>query len=268
LSANKTQIHNEHSLLSRKVYPPSICNGNGLRNNTLETFVESEENIDEPGQMWRSVVTCIPVQVKPISKRTQHAIEDLQILQQEQSVQDPNGCNRQVLPNIRPIPKSKFVYKGLAYKEAKKIPGINNENDDKNNAGSLKKPLIDYNLAQAYIRYEVNAGRAKQTLRKTPFSPTTTPASTTKHESFTKSQTSLDIREIRKRIVKGTTLPYRPTPQSASRTPGRLDNKSALASEVLIFIRSLTILNKAPRKSPLCIFITVSTHDTYIITKF
>ncbi|CAF3479503.1 unnamed protein product, partial [Rotaria sp. Silwood2] len=57
--------------------------------------------------MWRSVVTCVPVQIKPISKRSQYAIEDLQALQQEQLFQDSTGYNRQVLPNIRPIPKSK-----------------------------------------------------------------------------------------------------------------------------------------------------------------
>jgi len=212
--------------------------------------------------MWRSVVTCIPVQIKPMSKRTQHTIEDLQILQQEQLVQDPNGNNRQVLPNIRPIQKSKFVYKGLAYKEAKKLPGINNENDDKNNTGSLKKPLIDYNLAQAYIRYEVNAERTKQTLQKPLYSPTTTLASTMKHESLTKTHTSLDLRETRKRIVKGTTLPYRPTPQPTSWTPGRAGDKSALASEVLVLIRSVSTLNKSPRILPLAFSSPLQQHTT------
>lgn len=195
--------------------------------------------------MWRSVVTCLPVQIKPISKRSQHEIEDLELLQQEQILQDPNGYHRQVLPHIRPIPKSKFIYKGLAYKEVKKIPGIINESTEKHSAGSLKKPLIDYNLTQAYIRYEVNAERAKQTFRQQPFLPTTsTPAnSTMKNSALGKTQTSLDLREIRKRIIKGTTLPYRPTPQSATWTPARTDNKSTLDTEVFLPIRGLSTLN-------------------------
>jgi len=215
--------------------------------------------------MWRSIVTCLPVQIKPISKRSQHEIEDLELLQQEQIIQDPNGYNRPVLPHIRPIPKSKFIYKGLAYKEAKKIPGINNENDDKNGAGSLKKPLIDYNLAQAYIRYEVNAERTKQTFRPQPILPTTTPAnSTIKNSSLAKTQTSLDLREMRKRIIKGTTLPYRPTPQSATWTPARIDNKSAIESEVFLPIRGLSTLHNthAHSISPLLLSSPLQQHAT------
>ena len=33
---------------------------------------------------------------------------------------------------------------------------------ENNTINTLKKPLIDYNLAQAYVRYEVNAERLKQ----------------------------------------------------------------------------------------------------------
>jgi len=221
--------------------------------------------------MWRSVATCMPVQIKPMSKRSQYAIEDLQELQQEQLVQDSTGYNRQVLPNIRPIPKSKFVYKGLAYKEVTKIPGIKNENDDKNSAGSLKKPLIDYNLTQAYIRYEVNAARAQQTFRQPPLPPTTTPATLNgKDQRFTKIQTPLDLREMRKRIIKGTTFAYRPTPQSASWGSGRNDNKSKLDSEVLLPIRSLSTLNNALTTAPL-VFTSqlqqyATTHTTPILS--
>ncbi|CAF3092070.1 unnamed protein product [Rotaria socialis] len=209
--------------------------------------------------MWRSVVTCAPVQIKPISKRSQYAIEELQAFQLEQTLQDSTGYTRQVLPNIRPIPKSKFVYKGLAYKEAKKIPGINHEIHDDHNTDPFKKPLIDYNLAQAYVRYEINAERAKHIPRHLPSSTimTTTSTMTTttnvaaarfhaKDQQLQKTQTSLDLREIRKRIVKGSTLITRPVPQSASWTPGRSDNKSMLGSEVLLYTRSLSTLNHAP----------------------
>ncbi|CAF2585101.1 unnamed protein product [Rotaria sp. Silwood2] len=203
--------------------------------------------------MWRSVVTCVPVQIKPISKRSQYAIEDLQALQQEQLFQDSTGYNRQVLPNIRPIPKSKFVYKGLAYKEVQKIPGIIDDNNDDHNTDLFKKPLIDYNLAQAYVRYEVNASRTKQIPRQPPSSIITTATTSKIHikdQQLMKNQTSLDLREMRKRIVKGTTLSYRPAPQSASWTPGRADNKSSLGSEVLLPARIVSTVNNAPISSP------------------
>ena len=186
--------------------------------------------------MWQSVVTCAHVRVKPISKRSQHAIEDLQALQQEQSIQDPTGYNRQVLPNIRPVPKSKFVYKGLAYKEGQKLPGITSGNDLDENP--LQKPLVAYNLAQAYARYEINAARSKQTFPQPP------PTAAT--NAIIKDQPSHDLREMRKRIVRGTTLAYRPPPQSISWTPGRGDYRSTLGSEVVLPIRRLNTSHHTP----------------------
>lgn len=257
-------------MLTQKAYARTTSNENELKNNTLATFVEEEqeENKEESAKMWRSVVTCLPVQIKPISKRSQHAIEDLELLEQEQLIQDPNGFHRQVLPNIRPIPKSKFLYKGLAYKEVKKIPGIMNENDDKHSAGSLKKPLVDCNLTQAYIRFEVNAERAKQTFRQPTILPTTTTSGnpSIKTPLLTKNQTSLDLREIRKRTVKGTTLPYRPTPQSASWTPARADNKSTIDPEVFLPIRGLSTLNNSHSISPLLLPSPLQQHATMHIS--
>ena len=205
--------------------------------------------------MWRSVVTCIPVQIKPISKRSEHAIEDLQLLQQEQLLHDPTGLNRQVLPNIRPVPKSKFRYKGLAYKEVKKIPGMNREDTTatNNNTNTLKKPLIDYNLAQAYIRHEVNAARTKQLAAP----PTST---------MTKTHTSLDLREMRKRIIKGTTVNSHPIPQSASWRPRRVDNKTTIGSEVHLPLRGLSTLNSAPTISPLAFQQHPTIHTTPILS--
>ncbi|CAF3566113.1 unnamed protein product [Rotaria socialis] len=266
-STSKNKSTSEHSGTNQKPFARTTSDETQLRNNTLATFIEGEENSEENngenkeqhGKMWRSVVTCAPVQIKPISKRSQYAIEELQAFQLEQTLQDSTGYTRQVLPNIRPIPKSKFVYKGLAYKEAKKIPGINHEIHDDHNTDPFKKPLIDYNLAQAYVRYEINAERAKHIPRHLPSSTimTTTSTMTTttnvaaarfhaKDQQLQKTQTSLDLREIRKRIVKGSTLITRPVPQSASWTPGRSDNKSMLGSEVLLYTRSLSTLNHAP----------------------
>ena len=244
---NKDQTNNEQFRANRKVYARTATNGHELKNNTLATFVEEEENKAENRKMWQSVVTCIPVQIKPISKRNPHAIEDIQTFEQEQLAHDSNGEHRQVLPNIRPIPKSKFLHKGLAYKEVKKIPGVNKENEQTDPTDSLKKPLINYNLTQAYIRQEVNAERAEQMRRQSILPPT----SSAKNQPLAKTQTSLDLREIRKRIVKGTTLPYRPIPQSASRIPGRTNNKSAITSEVFLPIRSFSTLDKVYTISPL-----------------
>lgn len=198
--------------------------------------------------MWHSIVTCIPVQVKPISKRTQHAIEDLQALQQEQNTQDPTGYQRKVLPHIRPIPKSKFLYKGLAYKEVKKVPGVLPESADENNAETTEKPLIDYNLAQAYIRYEENLVRKQRLYRSTQSAAQPTPIM--KGPLNTPLQTSVDLREIRKRIVKGTTLPHYPISQPNSWTPGRAEPRSTLGSEVLLSVCSLSTVSYAPHPSP------------------
>lgn len=253
-------------------------NENELRNNTLATFVEGENNREESkeesGKMWRSIVTCVPVQIKPMSKRSQHAIEELQ---QEQFVHDQAGNHRQVLPNIRPMPKAKFVYKGLAYKEVKKIPGIINENDDNHSSNSLKKPLIDYNLAQAYIRYEVNAERAKTILRPalpspSPPPPTTATGSHTADQQHSRNTTSLDLRQMRKRIVRGTTFGVRPIAQSASWMSGRSQNKSALSSEVFLPGKRIQTSNSALTE-PLLSLYTSSTqqhaiaHSTPILSQ-
>ncbi|CAF3676512.1 unnamed protein product [Rotaria sp. Silwood1] len=219
----------------------SIISSNELRYPPSVTFSDKEDNKQESIQMWQSVVTCAPIQTKPISKRSRHVMEDLQALQQEQTLQDPTGYNRQVLPNIRPVPKSKFVYKGLAYKESQRLPGIGNGNDNDGNA--LQKPLISYNLAQAYARYEINAARAKQGIRQPP--PTAATAAILKDQQ-SPLQTSFDLREMRKRIVRGTTLAYRPPPQSVAWTPGRAEHRSTLGSEVLVPVRSLNTLNNAP----------------------
>ena len=213
-----------------------IKNNNELKSSTSVTFLNDEDNNKHDStKMWQSVVTCASIRVKPISKRSQHAIEDAQTFQQEQTLSDPTGYNRQVLPNIRPVPKSKFVYKGLAYKESQKLPGITHGNGLDGDGNALQKPLIAYNLAQAYARYEIDAARAKQSLRQPP--PTAATGAVTKDHS-SHLQTSPDLREMRKRIVRGTTLAYRPPTQSIAWTPGRADHRSTLGSEVLLPVQN------------------------------
>ena len=234
------RMHNEQSFTSRKAYAQATSDDHPLKNNTFVTLIEGAANHEEENkrgkkQMWRSIATCVPVQVKPMSKRNQYDIEDIQKLQHERSSQDSTSYHRQILPNIRPIQKSKFLHKGLAYKEVRKVPGINDENRSVDNTDTLKKPLVDYNLAQAYVRHEVNATRSKQTILPPPPSTVTVATSSImKEHQLTKNPTSLDMREIRKRIVKGTTFGNRSGPQSASWTPGHPDNSSSLSSEVLM----------------------------------
>lgn len=242
-----------HRSLIFKKKPPSEANtddkltstSSELRYSRSLLLPEKEDYRKESNKMWQSVVTSAHVQTKPISKRSRNAMEDLQALQQEQSIQDPTGYNRQVLPNIRPVPKSKFVYKGLAYKETQKLPGIGGGHGSENEGNALQKPLISYNLAQAYARYEINAARAKQDIRQPPPSAVTT-AVAKEHSHAIPMQTSVDIREMRKRIVRGTTLAYRPPPQSVAWTPGRGDHRSTLGSEVLVPVKSLKTITNAP----------------------
>ncbi|CAF0814921.1 unnamed protein product [Didymodactylos carnosus] len=203
-----------------------------LNNNTLETFVQQELNEN----MWQSVKTCAPIQIKPISKRSKHLIEDMQHLQQEQNIQDPTGYYRQVLPNIKPIPKYKNIYKGLAYKEGKKIASNNSEND-------APKPLVSYNLAQAYARFEINASKNKgqqkqQEQQQTPFN--------TPFKEQTPTATNYDIKEMRKRIVRGTTLAYRPPPVTGNWTPGRGGGGSESAASVSNVKVKGELITKAP----------------------
>ena len=212
-----------------------------LLNQTTPNSTNDEDIRRESRSMWQSIVTSNHLSTKAISKRSQHAIEDLQALQQEQSLQDPTGYNRQVLPNIRPVPKSKFVYKGLAYKETQKLPGIYNGNGSDDEENALQKPLVSYNLAQAYARYEINAARAKQNLQQQPPPPSAATAA-----RILPKEPSHDLRDIRKRIIRGTTLAYRPPPQSSSWTPGRGDHRSTLGSEVLLPVQSSNTINQTP----------------------
>ena len=249
---SKARAAHDPSPTSRRTDTRTTTNEQDLNHNTLATFIEGSDSREEttPGgrKMWHSVVSCVPVQVKPMSKRTQHAIEDLQAFQHEQNTQDPTSHHRPVLPHIRQIPKSKFLYKGLAYKEVKKVPGVRPDHIEENSAGVVEKPLIDYNLAQAYIRYEENLIRKQRFYRSAQSAAQPTPMM--KRPLNTPSQTSVDLREIRKRIVKGTTLSHHPLSQANSWTPGRAEPRSALGSEVLQPICILSTVGYAPCLSP------------------
>lgn len=202
--------------------------------------------------MWRSVITCMPAPKKPISKRSQHALDDIRAMKQQHIAQDPFGFNRPVLPNIRVVPKTKFLYRGLAYKEVQKIPGVVDDNDE-NSVVSLKRPLVDYDRAQTYARHEVQATRTKQKRRAPPAAPQPD------DEQMTRSQTVLDLRETRKRIVKGTTATHYP----ASKRPGRAERSTLASSEVLVPIRGISNLPNVPASSSaLCMSSRHQNHKT------
>ncbi|CAF1520106.1 unnamed protein product, partial [Adineta steineri] len=84
--------------------------------------------------------------------------------------------------------------------------------------------MTQVGITISYVRYEINAERARHIPQHLPPSTimATTSAMTTsnvadarfhaKDQQLQKTQTSLDLREIRKRIVKGSTLISRPIP--------------------------------------------------------
>ncbi|CAF0906564.1 unnamed protein product [Adineta ricciae] len=238
-SSKERNTSTNRSLSSHKGCGQTVSSENELINNTLTTFSESEnvpeENKSESKTMWRSVVTCMPAPKKPISKRSQHALDDIRAMKQQHILQDPIGSNRPVLPNIRLVPKTKFLYKGLAFKEVKKISGITDEYEDIS-LNSLKRPLVDYSRTEAYMRHEINAARSKQKPRQK------LNAQNANDEPMTRSQTVLDIRETRKRIVKGTTATHYP----ASKRPGRPERNELSGSEVLVPIRNFSSLSNVP----------------------
>ncbi|CAF3636157.1 unnamed protein product [Adineta steineri] len=134
---------------------------------------------------------------KSILKHNQHTTED--------SIKH----RRQVLPNIRSIPKPKFIHKGLAYKESERFSHFPNEND----TDALQQ---SFNLTQAYAQYGINSTRTKQL----PFISHAAP--------LTKDQQTSDVRETKKRIIKGTTTSYHIPTQSMALAPLPNDQNSDL----------------------------------------
>ncbi|CAF0772046.1 unnamed protein product [Didymodactylos carnosus] len=228
---------NLNSQFSNHSLPNDVCVGvdetlsiiessSKLNNNTLETFIQEELN----ESMWQSVKSCAPTKTKPTSKRSKHLIEDAQNTQQEQSIQDSTVYHRQVLPNIKAIPKYKNVYKGLAYKEGKKLSNNNFEND-------ASKPLVSYNLAPAYTSFETNVYKDKSQQQQNSLS------SPSKEQPTT---AVYDIKEIRKRIIKGTTLPYRPSHSTSNRIRG-----DGVGSETSTSVSGVKVKGKLIAKTPL-----------------
>lgn len=238
---------------------------NELKNNTLATFAELEERRlqqkeEANKKMWSSIVTCVPVQVQPMSKRRQHTIDDLKALQQSQNSNYSKANQRPVLPNIRPIPKTKYLYRGLAFKEGRRISAIGSPTPQKPIQQTEEKPLVDYNLSQAYVRYD---DHVTKTVTKSRTSKSAKNIASMKMDSpIQRLPTSVDIREIRKRIVKGSTLSYHPpASQTNGWTQSRNENKAHTSSEVFL-PRSLSTVSYTPSLLTLACTSQLQHHST------
>lgn len=215
----KTEIK---TIINGKIKP----NNNHYKNHILDTSIEEEDNNQEPTKVWHTGFTNTHGRIKRISKRSQHATEDLQ---QEQLLQHPIIHRRQVLPNIQLMSKSKHVHKGLTYKESQKLP--RNAND-----------LSDYTLTQANTRHEINAARVKQKRQQLP--PITATATTMKNQQ-SQLHVPFDLHETRKRIIKGSTVACRTPPQSMAWLQNQGDNGSILNSQISLPIQTLSPFNHA-----------------------
>ena len=195
-----------------------------LKSGSFTTFLEAGNNREELQKLWRSTIAGAPVATRLNSKRNPHTAEHLHILRREPSMHNRTVYQQQVLPNVRSTPKSKLLHKGLAYKEVKKFPGV----------------VPGYKMGNAK---ELDPSRSMRTINVGSIS-------TLKHDQATKSHTSLDLREIRKRIIRGNTLAYQSSALSTSSISGRSDLLSTLDIEVLLPIRGLSTCSHAPLVSP------------------
>jgi hypothetical protein len=219
----KTRINNDEKAEVKIFTNGKIkTSNNHFKTHILDTYIDEEDNNQEPTKMWQSSFTSSHNRIKRILKRSQHADEDLP---QKQLLKDPINYHPQVLPNIRPVAKSKYVHKGLAYKESQRLPRISNDNN-----------FNDYTLHQAYSQHRINATRVPQL-------PSITMAATITNDHQSQLPTSFDLREIRKRIVKGSTVACRTPTQSAVWTSSQGDNGSTISSQTFLPVQTLNLSN-------------------------
>jgi hypothetical protein len=154
--------------------------------------------------------------------------------------------HRSILPHVKTTPTSKHLHKGLAYKEVRRMPGMRIERSANNSA--FEKPLVTYDLTQAYLPYGENLvdKRSTQTSSITHKSP---------------ASKLNDLREMRKRIVKGNTR----SRLSLANIHGRatMDSESMMIenSEVALpLCRGYTVLDTHSHVSS---FISTSRHQRH-----
>ena len=171
---------------------------------TRNDDAEDQEPTKPP---WHSIFTNSPTRSKPVWKPGQLPTDNPS---EEKSYKD----KRQILPNIRPMPKPKLIHKGLAYKESKKTANFTNQ---------IKSDTCQqaFNLNESRNQKPSHPTQARHNHYQTSF--------TARTSNSTKDQASVDLREIRKRIIKGpTTTSFHTLTQHIPRLPSPIEHKPLL----------------------------------------
>ena len=137
-------------------------------------------------------------------EQTQHNIEHVPTGRDGNSSVSSARHQRAIVPHLRPTSPSKFLHRGLACKQA-----LRHSHAADSEASRLEKPLIERNLSRECARDEQSLPQASLAT----------------------------LREIRKRIVRGTTRTYRPSTQSDACAQGRMDPRSISISNILLSVR-------------------------------
>jgi hypothetical protein len=139
--------------------------------------------------------------------------------------------------------------KGLAYKEVQKLPGLHSNINGNQNSNENDKTLIGSNRSRIHGHNEIQLTGDGQTSRPVPSLNDTILLS--RDRSTSQMQTSHDIRDIRKRIVKGSTLSHLQSSKTNSWINGQTRAKSMIGLQVLRSVSNLTPANRAQYLSPI-----------------
>ncbi|CAF1513424.1 unnamed protein product [Adineta ricciae] len=177
---------------------------------TQDDNAEDQEPTKQP---WLSIFTTSLTRSKPVWKPGQLPTDDRN---EEKSSKD----KRQILPNIRPIPKPKLIHRGLAYKESKNRANFTNQikSDTSQQA---------FNLNESHSQKPSHPIQVRQNHHQLSF--------TARTSNSTKDQASVDLREIRKRIIKGpTTTSFHTPAQYIPRLPSPIEHKPPLNPSIYL----------------------------------
>ncbi|CAF0911594.1 unnamed protein product [Adineta ricciae] len=172
---------------------------------TQDDDAEDQEPTKQP---WLSILTTSLTRSKPVWRPGQLPKDDPS---EEKSSKD----KRQILPNIRPIPKPKLIRRGLAYKESKQRASFTNQ---------IKSDTCQqaFNLNESHSQKSSHPTQARHNHHQ--------PSFTRRTSNSTKDQASVDLREIRKRIIKGptTATSFHTPAQHMPRLPSPIEHKPLL----------------------------------------
>ncbi|UJR13923.1 hypothetical protein I4U23_000928 [Adineta vaga] len=229
INTNRNSIKERNEKFQKETVTNITTTNNEVKNQQLN--VSTHENIEdyEPIKPCHSLYTSSHTRLKPILKTSQQSIED-QV--QKQSSKDLLKHKRQILPNIHLVPKPKLIHKGLAYKESQKLPSLTNEM----NSNLSQQPF------EPHIQHTSHSTRAKQKQQQVSFIPAST--------LLTQNHSIFDLREIRKRIIKGATTTSNRTPiQSMAWSPTSTDRNLMSNSDISRSVQTINLSNHVPLSS-------------------